>query len=82
MTVRARFLTLSHAAGRLGCSAAWVAVLFDRGVLPGIRDSGGRRLVEEEAVERRKLQKERAPQERREAGAHARRPQRPLGTDD
>jgi hypothetical protein len=38
-----------------------VARLFDRGTLPGIKDSSGRRLVEEDAVKRlvseRKLQR-------------------------
>lgn len=78
MKTQMQFLTLSHAARILDCSAAWVAVLFDRGVLPGIRDSGGRRLVEEEAVEKLRLQRERARQEGREAAAPARSPQRPL----
>lgn len=52
MCAEARFLTPSHAARILGCSAAWVSILFDRGALPGVRDSGGRRLLEAEGVEK------------------------------
>lgn len=65
MRTQTRFLTVSHAARILGCSSAWVSVLFDRGVLPGERDSGGRRLLEAEGVERFQRDQEQA---RREAG--------------
>ncbi len=56
-----KLLTLTAASHRLTCSAAWVARLYDRGVLPGIR-VGGRRLVEEEGVER--LARERAARQK------------------
>jgi predicted site-specific integrase-resolvase len=50
--MQTKYLTLTAASHRLGCSAAWVARLFDRGTLQGIKDSSGRRLVEEEAVDK------------------------------
>ena len=65
MRTQTRFLTVSHAARILGCSAAWVSVLFDRGILPGERDSGSRRLLEAEGVERFRRDQEQA---RRQVG--------------
>lgn len=65
MKTQTRYLTLSHAARLLGCSAAWVSVLFDRGLLPGVRDSGGRRLLEGGGVEAfRRNQRQRRRRER------------------
>jgi len=58
MKEHTQFLTLSHAARVLGCSPAWVSALFDRGVLPGMRDSGGRRLVMAAGVEKLKRERE------------------------
>jgi hypothetical protein len=45
-------LTPSAAARVLGVSSAWVSRLFDRGVLEGVRDSDGRRLLLPESVQR------------------------------
>lgn len=45
-------LTPSAAARILRVSSAWVAKLFDRGVLEGVRDSDGRRLLFAESVKR------------------------------
>ena len=45
-------LTPSAAARVLRVSASWVTKLFDRGVLEGVRDSDGRRLLLPESVQR------------------------------
>jgi hypothetical protein len=58
-----RFLTPSHAAIILRCSTVQVQLLFDRGLLRGVRDSGGRRLIYEASVEeyRRTRKRRRRP---------------------
>jgi len=45
-----RLLTSGHAGHQIGCSSVWAAELFDRGELRGIRDSSGRRLIEEDSI--------------------------------
>lgn len=44
--------TPSRAARILGVSASWVGKLYDRGLLEGVRDSDGRRLLWAESVKR------------------------------
>ncbi len=46
-----RLLTLTHAAQILKCSFQQAKVLFDQGILRGMRDSGGRRLIEAASLE-------------------------------
>ncbi len=64
MKTQTRFLATSHAARILGCSAAWVLELFDRGVLAGERDSLGRRLLDADGVEKYRLEREKARRRR------------------
>lgn len=45
-----RFLTPTHASQMLGLGAARVCQLFDSGELRGVRDSAGRRLIDEDSV--------------------------------
>lgn len=53
MNQEPELLTPSAAARILSCSSAWVAKLYDRGLLEGVRDSDGRRLLFAESVRRR-----------------------------
>jgi len=56
-----RYLTVTHAGVRLGLSPFRVAQLFDRGDLRGIRDSNGRRLIEEDSVEELRAKRAKRP---------------------
>lgn len=51
--------TPSYAARVLHCSASWIAKLYDRGVLEGVRDSDGRRLLRPESVKRLAAERQR-----------------------
>lgn len=52
MGQKPELLTPSAAGRILGVSSAWVAKLYDRGTLEGVRDSDGRRLLRPESVKR------------------------------
>ncbi len=56
------YVSITTASRRLGKSASRVVQLFDAGILRGIRDDTGRRLISEKSLERELVR-------RRETGA-------------
>lgn len=63
MSQEPELLTPSAAARILRVSSAWVSKLFDRGVLGGVRDSDGRRLLFAEDVQRLAAERQRTAQQ-------------------
>jgi len=63
-----RLLSLGHAGQRIGVGARRAAQLFDSGALRGIRDSSGRRLIDEDSVDELLARRQEAQEHKPAAG--------------